>query len=91
MPCRVISSVTWNEATHARKENGSHREITPTKKKELNAVIRSQARELIQIEKYYSQAAEKASRIVYFWGMMVGAILSGLIGLGIAAILQNGG
>ena len=65
--------------------------MTPTKKKELNAVIRSQARELIQIEKYYSQAAEKASRIVYFWGMMVGAVMAGLIGLGIAAILKNGG
>ena len=74
---------------HARSENGAH--TSPTKKKELNAVLRSQARELIQIEKYYSQAAEKASRIVYFWGMMVGAVLSGLIGLGIAAILQNGG
>ncbi len=76
---------------HARRENGAHRDLTPSKKKELNAVIRSQARELIQIERYYAQAAEKASRIVYFWGMMVGAILSGLIGLGIAAILQNGG
>jgi hypothetical protein len=75
----------------ARKDNGAHRDPTPTKKKELNAVIRSQARELIQIERYYSQAAEKASRIVYFWGMMVGAVLSGLIGLGIAAILKNGG
>jgi hypothetical protein len=76
---------------HARRENGAHRELTPSKRKELNAVIRSQARELIQIERYYSQAAEKASRIVYFWGMMVGAVLSGLIGLGIAAILKNGG
>jgi len=75
----------------ARKENGAHREMTPTKKKELNAVIKSQARELIQIERYYSQAAEKASRIVYFWGMMVGAVLSGLIGLGIAAILKSEG
>src|SRR5262245_6318442 len=43
---------------HARHGNGAHREMTPTKKKELNAVIKSQARELIQIEKYYSQAAE---------------------------------
>lgn len=76
---------------HARRENGAHRELTPSKRKELNAVIRSQARELIQIERYYAQAAEKASRIVYFWGMMVGAVLSGLIGLGIAAILKNGG
>jgi hypothetical protein len=76
---------------HAQNENGGHRELTPTKKKELNAVIRSQARELIQIERYYAQAAEKASRIVYFWGMMVGAILSGLIGLGLAGILKNGG
>jgi len=76
---------------HARQGNGAHREMTPTKKKELNAVIKSQARELIQIEKYYSQAAEKASRIVYFWGMMVGAVMAGLIGLGIAAILKNGG
>ncbi len=76
---------------HGRKENGDHRELTPNKKKELNAVIRSQANELIQIERYYAQAAEKASRIVYFWGMMVGAVLSGLIGLGIAGILKNGG
>lgn len=39
--------------------------------KQLAAVVESQKRELIQIEKYYTRAAEKAARIVYFWGMMV--------------------
>jgi len=76
-----------------RKDEGSHVEngSRESRRKELNAVIRSQAAELVQIERYYAQAAEKASRIVYFWGMMVGAVLSGLIGLGLAAILNNGG
>jgi hypothetical protein len=60
-------------------------------KKELDAIVKSQASELIQIERYYAQAGEKAARIVYFWGMMVGAVLSGLFGVGLAAILRSEG
>ena len=61
------------------------------KKKALDGIVRSQASELIQIERYYTQAGEKAARIVYFWGMMAGAVVSGLLGLGLAAILRSSG
>ena len=45
--------------------------------KEIANLVAAQERELIQIEKYYSRAGEKAARIVYFWGMIVGAVISG--------------
>src|SRR5262245_515555 len=61
------------------------------RKKALDAIVRSQASELIQIERYYTKAGEKAARIVYFWGMMAGAVITGLLGLGLAAILQSSG
>jgi hypothetical protein len=47
--------------------------------KQLAALVESQKRELIQIEKYYTRAAEKAARIVYFWGMMIGVGVSALL------------
>jgi hypothetical protein len=56
------------ERTHGRADE-----------KQLAAVVESQKRELIQIEKYYTRAAEKAARIVYFWGMMVGVVVSALL------------
>jgi hypothetical protein len=46
---------------------------------------------LIQIEKYYTRAGEKAARIVYFWGMMVGVLVSALLMLGIALGLWRTG
>jgi hypothetical protein len=54
---------------------------------EIAGVVKSQARELIQIEKYYTRAGEKAGRLVYFWGMMVGVGVSALLLLGIAGAL----
>ena len=60
-------------------------------KRALDAIVRSQASELIQIERYYTKAGEKAARIVYFWGMMAGAVITGLLGLGLAAILRSSG
>lgn len=57
----------------------------------LKAVCKSQAAELIEIERYYTRAASKAARIVYFWGMVIGAVVSGLLGLGLAALLWQSG
>ena len=39
-------------------------------RKAINAVWESQKDELIEIERYYTRAATKAARIVYFWGMV---------------------
>jgi hypothetical protein len=55
--------------------------------KQLAALVESQKRELIQIEKYYTRAAEKAARIVYFWGMMIGVLVSAVLLLGLAGAL----
>ncbi len=55
--------------------------------KELAAVVKSQGRELIQIERYYASAGEKAARIVYFWGMMIGALVSAVLAIGLAGLL----
>lgn len=57
----------------------------------LKNVCKTQAAELIEIERYYTRAASKAARIVYFWGMVIGAIVSGLLGLGLAALLWQSG
>lgn len=55
--------------------------------KEIAAVVESQKRELIQVEKYYTRAGEKAARIDYFWGMMIGVLVSALLMLGLAGAL----
>jgi hypothetical protein len=53
---------------------------------EMAALVDSQQKELLEIEKYYARAGEKAARIVYFWGMMTGAFIDGLL----AAALLGG-
>src|SRR3954451_12496868 len=53
---------------------------------EIAAVVAAQQKELLQIEAYYDRAGEKAARIVYFWGMMMGALIDGLL----AALLLGG-
>jgi hypothetical protein len=40
---------------------------------ELRHVVESQTRELKQVRDYYFRAGANAGRIVYFWGMMIGA------------------
>lgn len=59
--------------------------------KEISALVESQKQELIQIEKYYTRAGEKAARIVYFWGMMAGVAVAALVMLGIALALWRTG
>ncbi|HEV2902448.1 MAG TPA: hypothetical protein VGW30_04220 [Gaiellaceae bacterium] len=53
----------------------------------LKEVVRSQSEELIEIERYYARAATKAARIVYFWGMVVGAAVSAALGTALAIAL----
>jgi hypothetical protein len=55
--------------------------------REVKAVVESQGKELIAIEKYYMRTGEKAARIVYFWGMMAGVFVSGLLAIGVAGLL----
>jgi hypothetical protein len=43
---------------------------------DVRQVAESQTRELKQVKEYYFRAGHNAARIVYFWGMMVGAIRS---------------
>lgn len=68
------------ERTHGRANDAA-----------LKDVCKSQAAELIEIERYYTRAATKAARIVYFWGMVIGAIVSALLGLGLAGLLWQSG
>jgi len=42
--------------------------------------------EIIEIEKYYDRAAANAARFLYFWGMLVGAVIAGAAGFLIALI-----
>jgi hypothetical protein len=57
----------------------------------LKEVVRSQTEELIEIERYYARAATKAARIVYFWGMVVGAAVSAALGIALALALWKSG
>ena len=70
----------------------THRQpSTPETTKQIEAAYTSQAAELIQVERYYGRAAEKAARIVYFWGMMIGVLFASVIGLLLALILWQTG
>jgi hypothetical protein len=42
--------------------------------------------EIIEIEKYYDRAAANASRFLYFWGMLAGALIAGAAAVLIALI-----
>lgn len=55
--------------------------------REIDAVCRSQAKELIQIERYYARAGEKEARIVYFWGMVIGVLVSGALAILLALLI----
>lgn len=59
--------------------------------KEIAAVCKNAERELIEIERYYARAAVKSARIVYFWGMVIGAVVAGGLCLIIAALLWQTG
>ena len=58
---------------------------------QIRQVLESQKDELIDIERYYTRAATKAARIVYFWGMVVGASISVVLGVGLALALWRSG
>ncbi|HET9324033.1 MAG TPA: hypothetical protein VFO03_09155 [Gaiellaceae bacterium] len=60
-------------------------------KKEIEDFVEHQKDELIEIERYYARAATKAARIVYFWGMVIGVLASGVIGLGLAGVVRAAG
>ena len=62
-----------------------------TDKKALQEMVDFQKGELIDIEWYYARAATKAARIVYFWGMVIGVLASGLIGLALAGVVWSSG
>jgi hypothetical protein len=43
---------------------------------QMRAITASQAKELVEIERYYARAGDRSGRVVYFSGMMVGALVS---------------
>ena len=49
----------------------------------LPEITRHARNELLEIERYYDRAGNKAARIVYFWGMVTGTFVA----LGLAALL----
>lgn len=59
--------------------------------RDIKGVAKSQREELIQIEKYYARAGGNAARIVYFWGMMIGVVVTGLLGAAATGALFWGG
>ena len=60
-------------------------------RKSLDAFIRSQSEEIKEIERYYTRAGVKAARIVYFWGMMIGFAIAGVIGIALISFLWLSG
>lgn len=54
----------------------------------VGEVIKQGKRELLEIEKYYERAGNKAARIVYFWGMMSGVLFVAAAGAILAALLH---
>jgi hypothetical protein len=60
-------------------------------KKEIDALVKSQADELVEIAGYYARAGSQAARVVYFKGMMIGAFVSALLAGLLALVLWRGG
>jgi hypothetical protein len=61
------------------------------KEEDIDAIVKAQEQELVQIEKYYDRAANKTARVVYFGGMMLGALYSAVLaGLGALALWVGG-
>ena len=58
---------------------------------QIKELVASQAGELVEIEDYYSRAGDQAARVVYFSGMMVGAVISALLAGLLAFALWLGG
>jgi hypothetical protein len=54
---------------------------TPRPPAERDEVVESARAELDEVEAYYQRAGEATGRLVYFWGMMIGVAVLGLIGL----------
>jgi hypothetical protein len=59
--------------------------------RELGEFVTTRRQELLQIEAYYARAGEKAGRIIYFWGMMLGVVVDGSLALVLALILRHTG
>ena len=59
-------------------------------KAQVDEIVNSQKRELVAIERYYDRAGDKTARVVYFGGMMLGALYSAVLA-GIGALALWGG
>lgn len=46
---------------------------------QIDEIVESQSRELVEIEHYYDRAGDKTARVVYFAGMMLGAFYSAVL------------
>jgi hypothetical protein len=50
-------------------------------KHEATRAARRARSELSRVETYYDRAGEKTGRLIYFWGMMIGVVTLGVLGL----------
>lgn len=50
-------------------------------KHEATRAARRARNELSRIETYYDRAGEKTGRLIYFWGMMIGVVTLGVLGV----------
>jgi len=55
-------------------------------KHEATKAARRARNELSQVETYYDRAGEKTGRLIYFWGMMIGVVTLGILGVAGALI-----
>jgi hypothetical protein len=54
---------------------------------QIDRIEAAQGKELVQIENYYARAADKSGRVVYFSGMMMGALASAAVAVVLAVAL----
>jgi hypothetical protein len=78
------------ERTNRRRpseEASSRNGARSPEQRELDEFVERQKAELIEIERYYDRAATKQARIVYFWGMVIGVLASGVVGVALAGVV----
>jgi hypothetical protein len=65
--------------------DGSEKKVN---RQELAAAAKRSRAELAQVESYYDRAGEKTGRLVYFWGMLIGILVLGLVAIPGALIFR---
>jgi hypothetical protein len=82
---RWILGVQAHVLGFVERERGKHDD------KAVRELVRSQRRNLAQIEGFYHRAASKSGRIVYATGMLIGLVVAGAIGAIAGVLLRVSG